>query len=505
MAYAEKRGNLWRARWRAPDGTLESKPGFRTRKDAEKYGRDQEAAIRNNTYVEPRGGRVTLTEWVNKWFPSLDLELTTLSNYRYLIEVHILPAFGNQPLASLAAEEIATWERQLVTEHGYSKRTAKDARDTLTTVLGDAIPRYIQMNPSQRRSGKGRKGQRRIERHEKAEKIWATPLDALLVAERCAALSGCDTDFVLILTIAYTGMRWSEAIGLMPEFVNEKQVGVEWKLYELNGRFYRGRPKDGSVRPADLPAFLAEMLGAQISANGNRECTCRNEDEPWCQGGKYVFLGPSGGHFRRSNYSERFFRPAADGWHPARGKRPAAPVLVDAAIAFPGRPIQPWPAAIPGEAFTPPAGKGLVRLASDPVIGRCVACGRAVRRRNDGSLITHGASEARCVGSGQPPTEDAVIASWLPILKGLTPHGLRHGHQTLMDEARIPDVLKSERMGHEVSGMHGVYGHVSPSMRAELTAALQSRWEISLHQRADLRPRSVVPVLDALLLAIKSS
>ena len=35
MAYAEKRGNLWRARWRGPDGTLESRPGFHTRKAAE--------------------------------------------------------------------------------------------------------------------------------------------------------------------------------------------------------------------------------------------------------------------------------------------------------------------------------------------------------------------------------------------------------------------------------------------------------------------------------------
>ena len=43
----------------------------------------------------------------------------------------------------------------------------------------------------QRRRGKGRKGQRRIERHEKAEKTWATPLEALLVApssaRRCRA------------------------------------------------------------------------------------------------------------------------------------------------------------------------------------------------------------------------------------------------------------------------------------------------------------------------------
>jgi hypothetical protein len=92
MAYAEKRGNLWRARWRGPDGTLESRRGFHTRKAAENYGRDQEAAIRANTYVDPRAGKITLTEWVNQWYPALDLEPTTLSNYRYQIEVQGPPA-----------------------------------------------------------------------------------------------------------------------------------------------------------------------------------------------------------------------------------------------------------------------------------------------------------------------------------------------------------------------------------------------------------------------------
>jgi Phage integrase, N-terminal SAM-like domain len=113
MAYAEKRGNLWRARWQGPDGTLESRPGFHTRKAAENYGRDQEAAIRANTYVDPRAGKITLTEWVNQWYPALDLEPTTLSNYRYQIEVHILPTFGNRALASITAEEVSTWKRQI--------------------------------------------------------------------------------------------------------------------------------------------------------------------------------------------------------------------------------------------------------------------------------------------------------------------------------------------------------------------------------------------------------
>jgi hypothetical protein len=70
-----------------------------------------------------------------------------------------------------------------------------------------------------------------------------------------------------------------------------------------------------------------------------------------------------------------------------------------------------------------------------------------------------------------------------------------------MDEDRIADVLKSERMGHEVPGMRGVYSHVSDAMRAELTMALQERWATSLRERAWLAPRSIVPVLDTLLAA----
>ena len=498
MAYAERRGNLWRARWRGPDGTLESKPGFQARKDAERYGRDQEAAIRAGTYIEPRARQITLTEWVNEWYPALDLEPSTLSNYRYMIEVLILPEFGDAALSDITAQWVSTWERQL-TASGYAARTARDARSTLTTILADAIPRHIQANPAQRRRGKGRKGLRRIERIAKTEKAWATPLEALLVAERCAALSGCDTDFVMILTMAYTGVRWSEIIGLRPEYVLPGKIDVSWKLYELNGRFYRGRPKAGSIRPADLPLFLSEMLASHIEPATTRKCTCRNAQPPWCPGKDYVFLGPEHGHFRRSNYSERFLRPAADGWHPAHGKRPAMPVLADAGSAFPGRPVPPWPAAVPGEEFSPPTGRGVARLVSDSEIGRCPACGRALPRRRDGRVIAHKTRSGRCEGSGLWPAQDVALASWLPVRSGLTAHGLRHGHQTWMDEDGIPDVLKSERMGHEVPGMHGVYGHVSSAMRNQLKAALQARWETSVRERARLAPHSIVGVLDALL------
>ena len=468
MAYAEKRGNLWRARWRGPDGTLESKSGFRTRKAAEDHAHDRAAAIRNNTYVDARAGRITLTEWVNLWFPALDLEPTTMNNYRYMIEVHILPAFGDRTLGSLTAEEVAVWEINLVTS-GLTRRTAHDARSTLATVLADAVPRYITVNPAARRRGKGRKGQRRIERIEKKRKAWATPLQALLTAERAAVLTGRATDFVMMVTLAYTGMRWSEAIGLPPDCIRDSALDIHWKLYELNGRFYRGRPKDGSMRTADLPPFLSELLAGHLEATPDRTCSCREQDSDgddieWCAGSEYVFLGPQRGHFRRSNYSERVMRPAADGWYPARKGRSARakmPVLVDIAGGWPGKPLPPWPPATPGErTYVPPTGRGRPRI-----------------------------------------TGDACIGSWLPQLPGLTPHGLRHGHQTWMDEVGTSYVLQSERMGHEVPGMRGVYSHISKRMRTGLVDALQELWEESLSERANIAPRSAVNVLDALLIA----
>ena len=98
------------------DGSVPSKPGFKTRKAAEKYGQAQEAAADNGTYVDPRAGRITLIEWVNEWYPAQDLEPTTLVNYRYAIEVHILPRLApghwltSRP-RKLASGNVESWRK----------------------------------------------------------------------------------------------------------------------------------------------------------------------------------------------------------------------------------------------------------------------------------------------------------------------------------------------------------------------------------------------------------
>jgi hypothetical protein len=95
--------------------------------------------------------------------------------------------------------------------------------------------------------------------------------------------------------------------------------------------------------------------------------------------------------------------------------------------------------------------------------------------------------------------DDVPVASWLPLVPGLTAHGLRHGHRTWMAEDGIQDILAEQRLGHEVPGMRGLYTHVSDRLREALVKALQARWEDSLRARAAIRSPLPCPLLNELL------
>jgi integrase len=292
------------------------------------------------------------------------------------------------------------------------------------------------------------------------------PLEALLLAERAALLSGRYDDFTMVITIGYTGLRSGESIGLERGYLSESEIHVEWQLREVNGILHRLPPKDDSYRspnwepclPVDLPAFLAGLLTNQAQIHADRRCACCGKHGG---SGRYVFLGPDGGHYRRSNYARRVFRPACDGRYEPGTGRPARLVIADATI-WPGVPVAMWPATQPGTSsdtgYTPPTGRGI----------------RAI-------------------------PEDTPLGCWLPVKPGLTPHGLRHSHKTWMAEDGIPEILAEQRLGHEVPGMRGLYAHASDRMRDELRQVLQARWEDSLRARAGIDPHSPVPLLDELL------
>jgi integrase len=496
MASAYTRGKTVYVKYKDADGSYttvsrdENGDKFTTELKGKKWGNGKEEEIRKAKHKaahspEPQPAPeltvpdMTFAEWFQRWWPvhAAGLSLLTRKRYSSVATVHLLPRFGHQPLRAITPLLVAEWQLWMRTEE-YKPNTYNGARTLLALILGDAQDQgLIDSNPAERRGRRGRIVHDDNE-DESEEKVWATPLQALLLAERAALMArpahGFDA-FVMVLLTYYTGMRFGEVAGLRWEWVRPGKVKVRWQINE-DGPVYLMPPKRGSRRWIDIPPFLDELLQELRERFGHRVCTCKprtieGQREQPCQGGQpHVFLGPRGGHLRASNYRDRIWHPAVEGRSALRegdNPRPSRAVMVDMAKGWPGVPVRnPWPDAVEGEAFVIPRGRGIVDY--DP---------------------------AR-----------VHLASWVALLKGLTPHGLRHGHQVLIDDLPgVTEVLKKLRMGHRQRGMDHVYRHVSSAAVTAVKAGMQRVLEETVRQRFAISPTSPVPALDAWLKPLREA
>lgn len=522
MGYAEKHGKAYRARWRDTAGNLQSMSGFPTKRAAENYANDQEGDVRAGRYLDPRAGQMLLNDWLSTWYNALDVEMSTKDQYRYFLETCIRPFFVGRTLASLTAEDISIWERDLVQVYGYAPATARGARARLHSALEDAVPSKIPRNPAKRPRAKGKRADRRIARALEQRRTYATPLEILLVGERIGMLAGQGA-FVRYVWHAWTGARWGEGEGFDPACYRGDQIDIDWKLYELNGRFYRGRPKDGSIRTIDVPPFLQMLLDRHLRDQPSLRCKCsKSTPEPYCRGGEFVFIGPEGGHMRRSAWSRRVMRPAADGIHPSQRKGiPSRPVLASLSAGWPGVPL-PKVSAGPDGVYEVPTFRGFQPRGSRPA----GVNSRSTRADLVAYALAQGAQPREVEGlrreellnryvRGAYVDSEAPVVAWRPILLGLVPHESRHSQETWMSEDSIPVVMRDNRSGHSGSGhVRERYEHPTDTMRETLVAALQQRWELALAQRAAMErpwglaagePGSALPLLDELLQPYRAS
>lgn len=315
MAYAEKRGKgptPWRVRYQLPDGKWDSRPGFATKRGALEWGRAMEADLRRDYVPDPRLGRMLVADYATDWLAGLDLEASTLAQYQSLVRNHIMPRWGTFELGELVtmAGEIAGWEREL-REAGLSQWTITSVTRRFATMLEDAVwEGLIGVNPARRRRRRGRAEAQHVEAE---ESLWADPVQVLAIARRLAELGG-QRLYVMVLLMAYTGLRWAEAVGLEREYclpLGREEIRVEWQLAEVGGHWERKPPKGGrrGRRTIPLPPFLAQLMRELLDeAHPCRRTGCG------CGGRAHVFTGPDGGHPRRSNFARRYWRPACDGY-----------------------------------------------------------------------------------------------------------------------------------------------------------------------------------------------
>ncbi|WP_328549904.1 LacI family DNA-binding transcriptional regulator [Streptomyces sp. NBC_00366] len=468
-------------------------PTLRTARDEGEVRRAATVAgnkDRGGGWPEPSLNQETFGEYAKRWYEAQDLAASTMQNYKRHIEEHLLPDFGDKALAGILRTDIALWEKK--ERAGYAASSVRTWRATLHVIFEDAVyDGLITINPAARRRGRGKRAGR--SRNRGPEKVVTDALGILLTAERAALLSGRDDEFVAVVLKGYTGMRWGEIVGLETEFARPSSVRVEWQLYELDtGELVRCPPKDDSYRTIDSMDWLSALVANHVARTGPKPCPChgktyvfRGQGVPRAgghQGAKLVDVArhadvstgtvsnvlnhpdrvtearrmrveqaiadlgfvrggvapESAVHWRRNGFATWLFTPAVSGWYPKKAPQEARPVPLLG---------EPWP-GVP-------------------------ARGRGASNRAD--------------------------ACWLPIAKGLTPHGLRHTHRTVMEDLGTERVLMDQRMGHIDGSVSARYAHVTPGMRERLMLGLTEQWETALDARLTLSPTSPVRVLNDLL------
>ena len=127
-------------KYKLPSGPETSESGFETKTAALTWGRDQEARIREGRWTDPNAGKITVSDWIDRWMFFQDVGISTVVTRDYLIRRFLRPYLGACELGSLTTEDITRWENSIPARTGVSRRVARDARACCARSLATRPP-----------------------------------------------------------------------------------------------------------------------------------------------------------------------------------------------------------------------------------------------------------------------------------------------------------------------------------------------------------------------------
>lgn len=276
-----KRTEGWRARYR-DDAGREHERVFRRKVDATNWLAATTSSLVTGTHVDPGRARMTVGAWADRWLATkVGVKGSTLHGYEGLLRVWVLPRWSAVPLTRVTNADVAAWVALMVGD-GLSPSRVRAAHQLLHAMLKAAVrDRRLAVNPATDVD---------LPRIVKIEHHYLTHGEVADLAARCGHYE------TLVLTLAYTGIRWGEAAALTCGRVDleRRRLRVAVSLSEVG--MVTGTPKTHQARPVPFPGFLGERLAGLVA------------DRP---AGALVFSGPSGGVLRGSNFRRRVFDPAA--------------------------------------------------------------------------------------------------------------------------------------------------------------------------------------------------
>jgi integrase len=243
----------------------------------------QRSLMARGDWTDPALGRITFGEYAEAWLESrADLKPKTRHQYQSLMRQHIMPTWHAIPLAKITFEDLTQWVARLSLS-GLGPSAIRQSVFVISAALDHAV-----------RSGRIRSNSAHglgLPRPKRRDYVYLTHAQVLTLAREAGRWR------LLILLLAYTGLRWGEATALRVCDIDfdRRRVDVRRAFSDVGGRVVLGTPKSHQSRTVPVPRFIAVELAAAV--NGKRP------DD-------LVFTMPGGSVLRLSNWRAATFVPA---------------------------------------------------------------------------------------------------------------------------------------------------------------------------------------------------
>lgn len=250
MEYPTKSGKRYKVRYYTPDRRQTDRRGFKTKREAQRFAAEVEVQKAKGEYVAPSLGRARVGDLATDWLARKQ-QATAPSHFRMLESawrIHVSPRWATVAVADIDQLAVEAWVSGLVRQ-GAGATTVLRAHGVLSGILSDAVKaRRLSLNPA--------KGVDNLPRKTARRHVYLSAADV----QRLADESG--EHRVLVLTLAYTGLRWGEAVALRVRDIEflRRRLSVHTNAVQLGVDHAVGLTKGRTARSVPVPQFVLDEL-----------------------------------------------------------------------------------------------------------------------------------------------------------------------------------------------------------------------------------------------------
>lgn len=250
-------GKRWQARYVDPNGKERCR-SFDTKVAAQKFlDGDITAKMITGTWVDPDRSGVLFHVVAEKWFITKKLRKPkTVAGYRSLLDTTVIPQWGAVPLRDIEFEDIQEWIVNLSESGSYrfegrglSASRVIQSYQVLNQILRYAIKsKRLAVNPAEEVD---------LPPMMAGERRYLTHLDVMRLALAVGRFRP------LVFTLAYTGIRFGEAIALRAASVDleRRRIRISCSATPVTGKgIVLTDTKNHTTREVPIPVTLAKDL-----------------------------------------------------------------------------------------------------------------------------------------------------------------------------------------------------------------------------------------------------